>query len=309
MKMKIVDLHCDTISCLSSSGASLLRNETQFDLERAQNANLCLQFFALFTMPTDSNTSLRLILKQLEKFNVEIESNFLWAYHLNNSGDLLKPDNLNKLACVLHLEGAECLGTDVDILNLLYRLGLRSLGLTWNHRNLLADGVGEGGNAGGLSQKGKEIIEKMSQLGIMLDLAHISPKSYYEALTYYSKPVLITHANAKQLCPHRRNLDDMQLRALAEHGGVVGVTQVADFVKESNANVDDMLNHIAYIADLIGAEHVALGSDFDGADNMVIPHIGGYAKLPVILARKGFTQREIEMILSENALGVIRQVI
>jgi membrane dipeptidase len=90
---------------------------------------------------------------------------------------------------------------------------------------------------------------------------------------------------------------------------VVGVTQVADFIKDGHASVEDMLNHIAYIADLIGVEHVALGSDFDGADNMVIPHVGGYAELPVILAGRGFAEHEIEMILSENALGVIRQVI
>lgn len=307
--MKIVDLHCDTISNLSSSGASLLRNEAQFDLERAKAANVCLQFFALFTMPTDRNSSLRQVLKQIEKFLAEMESKNLYAYHLKNSSDLLKSDNFNRLACVLHLEGAECLGNDVEILRLLYRLGLRSMGLTWNHRNLLADGVGEGESAGGLTRKGKEIVEEMSDLGIMLDLAHISPKSYYEALTYYSKPVLVTHANARALCPHWRNLDDTQLRALAEHGGVIGVTQVADFVKEGSASVEDMLDHIAYIADLIGVEHVALGSDFDGADNMVIPQVGGYVELPVIMARRGFLQREIEMILSENALGVIRQVI
>jgi len=307
--MKIVDLHCDTISCLSSSGASLSKNDTQFDLERAQAANICMQFFALFSMPTDGNTSLRQVLKQIEKFLAEIEINSLSAFHLKNSGDLLKSDNCNRLACVLHLEGAECLGTDVEILRLLYRLGLRSMGLTWNHRNLLADGVGEGESGGGLSRKGKEMVEEMSYLGIMLDLAHISQKSYYDALACYSKPVLVTHANARTLCPHRRNLNDSQLRALADHGGVVGVTQVADFVKDGHASVEDMLNHIAYIADLIGVEHVALGSDFDGADNMVIPQVGGYAELPVILAGRGFAEREIEMILSENALGVIRQVI
>jgi membrane dipeptidase len=307
--MKTVDLHCDTISCLSSNGASLLQNEAQFDLERAKSAKICLQFFALFTMPTDRNTSLRQILKQIEKFMAEIEKNYLCAYHMKNSSDLLMPDNFNRLACVLHLEGAECLGNDVEILRLLYRVGLRSMGLTWNHRNLLADGVGEGESAGGLSRKGKEILEEMSKLGIMLDLAHISRKSYFEALNYYSKPVLVTHANARALCPHWRNMDDAQLRALAEHKGVVGITQVADFVNEGQASVEDMLDHIAYIADLIGVEHVALGSDFDGADNMVIPHVGGYADFLEILARRGFTQREIEMILSENALGVIRQVI
>ncbi|MDD4801595.1 MAG: dipeptidase [Syntrophomonas sp.] len=307
--MKVIDLHCDTISCLSLRDAPLYKNDIQFDLARAKKANLYLQFFALFTMPADRNTTLRNTLKQIEKFLAEIEDNSKDAYHLRCSSDLLLPENMNRLACILHLEGAECLGNDIEILRILYRLGLRSMGLTWNYRNLLADGVGEGKDAGGLSRKGKVMIEEMARLGIMLDLAHISPKSFYDALDCYSKPVLVTHANAQKLCPHWRNLDDSQLKALADHGGVVGVTQVADFIKEENATMDDFLDHIKYITDLIGVEHVSLGSDFDGADNMVIKQVEGYGELPEIMAQRGFAQPEIEMILGENALNIIRQVI
>jgi membrane dipeptidase len=149
----------------------------------------------------------------------------------------------------------------------------------------------------------------MERLGIMLDLAHISQKSFYDALDYYSKPILVTHANARALCPHRRNLDDAQLRALADHGGVIGITQVADFVKEGQANIDDMVDHIAYISDLIGVKHIALGSDFDGADNMVINNVGGYDDLPSVMARRGFSLQETEMILGENALKLISEII
>ena len=307
--LKIVDLHCDTISSLSRNGALLLKNEAQFDLERARTANVCLQFFALFTMPADSNSSLRQILKQVEKFHQEIDSNAAYAYHLKNNKDLSAACNNDKLACILHLEGAECLGTDMEILRLLYRLGLRSMGLTWNHRNQLGDGAGEGVSAGGLSRKGKEVVEEMERLRIMLDLSHSSEKSFYDALEYYSNPIFVTHANARALCPHWRNLNDNQLRTLAEHGGLVGITQVADFVKEEHATIEDMLDHIVYIANLIGVEHVALGSDFDGADNMVISQIDGYADLPAHLNRRGFTQKETEMILGENALRIIKQII
>jgi membrane dipeptidase len=307
--MKIIDLHCDTISHLYKTGGSLLQNQAQYDIERARSANVCLQFFALFTMPADSNTCLRQILKQMEKFFGEMERNPAHMYHLTNRNDLLEKDKLNKLGCVLHLEGAECLGTDIEILRLLYHWGLRSMGLTWNPRNLLADGGGEGENAGGLSRKGREVVREMERLGIMLDLSHISPKSYFEAMDLYSKPVLVTHANARTLCPHWRNLDDTQLRVLAEHGGVIGITQVADFIREEHASIDDMLNHIVYIANLIGVEHVALGSDFDGADNMVISDVKGYAKFPELLVLKGFGPTEIEMILSSNALRVIMEII
>jgi membrane dipeptidase len=149
----------------------------------------------------------------------------------------------------------------------------------------------------------------MGETGMMLDLSHISKKSYYDALELYTSPVLVTHANARALCPHWRNLDDNQLRALAEHGGVVGITQVADFVKEGQANLDDLVDHIAYIADLIGVEHVGLGSDFDGADNMVIANVEGYAALPDLLLKRGFADREAKLICSGNALGVVNNVL
>jgi len=307
--MKIVDLHCDTISYLCSHPGSLANSQAQFDLVRARAADLVIQFMALFTMPGDSDSSLRQILKQTERFLAELEANSQTMYHVKHSGDLCSAENSEKIGCILHVEGGECLGTDMEILRILYHSGLRSMSLTWNHRNLLADGVGEGKSAGGLSRLGKEVVKEMSRLGMMLDLTHISPPSYYEALDFYPGPVLVSHANARALCPHWRNLDDGQLRILADHGGLIGITQVADFIKEGHAGIDDMLDHIVYIADLVGVEHVALGSDFDGADNMVIGNVSGYSQLPALLAKRGFTVPEIEMILSENALRVIKQVI
>ncbi len=307
--MKIIDLHCDTISHLCGKGGSLLENESQYDIKRALQAHVSLQFFALFTKPAESNTCLREILKQTDKFWSEINNNRPYLYPATSSNEILNPEHGDKLGCLLHLEGAECIGTDSEILRVLYMCGLRSMGLTWNNRNLLADGGGEGSNAGGLSRKGREIVQEMDQLGIILDLAHISEAAYYEAVELYSRPVFVTHANARSLCPHWRNLSDSQLRTLGDQGGVVGITQVSDFVKENGATIDDMLNHIVYIADLIGVEHVALGSDFDGADDMVLGDVGQYAQLPLLLESKGFTHLEAENILGGNALRVIKQII
>lgn len=307
--MKIVDLHCDTISQLTVNGGLLLHNEGQYDLSRAKASQICLQFFALFTKPAESGVSLSNIMQQLNKFLHEMESNHDCCYHLKSSLELLEPENSHKLACILHLEGAECLGGDIEILNLLYSLGLRSMGLTWNYRNLLAYGAGEGDGAGGISPKGTEMVREMENLGILLDLSHISRRAYYDSLDIYSKPVIVSHANARALCPHWRNLDDSQLRALASHGGIVGITQVCDFVNEGPAGIGDMINHIKYIADLIGVEHVALGSDFDGADHMVIADIEGYKLLPEILIKSGFTKYETELVCSKNALGVIKNVL
>ncbi len=307
--MKIVDLHCDTISSLIKTNGSLKENKGQFDLNRALPAGVCLQFFALFTYPADPNSSLRMVLKQIDKFYQEIQANHDLVYQLTSMSRDMSLANSRKLACLLHLEGGECLGTDTEILRVLYHLGLRSIGLTWNHRNLLADGAGECESGGGLSRRGREILAEMDRLGIMLDLAHISEKAFFDAMIYYDQPILVSHANSRRLCPHFRNLSDEQLKALAEHGGLIGITQVADFVKDTSSSLDDLLDHIVYMADLIGIEHVGLGSDFDGADNMVISDVSGYALLPEQLSRRGFTDSEIEMVMGKNALRIIAQVV
>lgn len=307
--MKIIDLHCDTISLLKKNKGSLFKNEGQYDLERAQATGVFLQFFAMFTQPADPNTTLRQVMMQVETFHRVLDENASGIYHLKKAQDLQAADHHNKLAAVLHLEGAECLGKDLEILHYLYRIGLRSIGLTWNYRNQFADGVSEGIAGGGLSKLGRQLVGEMEQLGMLLDLAHISYNSYFDALDHYHKPFLVTHANAYALCPSRRNLKDEQLKALQAHGGLIGITQVADFVHEEHPDMQSMVDHMVYIGELIGIEHVALGSDFDGADHMVIQDVSGYGNLPEALLKRGFSEKEIELVLYKNALSIIEQVL
>ncbi|MDD2619107.1 MAG: dipeptidase [Syntrophomonadaceae bacterium] len=308
--MKIVDMHCDTISAIYEKKEKILVNSGHFDIKRALQAKIKVQVFALFTMPAEANNALRQILKQLDKFNHEMENNFEQLYQIHKYSDIENIANQQKIGCLLHLEGGEALGTDPEILRILYKLGLRSLGLTWNNRNHLADGLYEGDKAGGLSLKGREIIAELNRLGIILDLSHLAEKGFYEAFEYYKYPIMVSHANARALCKHWRNLDDQQLKILACNKGVVGVNQVADFVKEGKkSTLDDLIDHIIYIADLIGIEHVGLGSDFDGADNIVLTGVQGYIGLEKQLLKRGFSPKEADMVLGENALRVIKAVI
>lgn len=306
--MDIIDLHCDTISVLGEKNENLYSNSGHFDILRASEAGLILQFFALFTMPADRNSALRHTLRLAEKYLSQLDKYDDYLYPVKTAGDINNSTENHKIGCLLHLEGAECLGKDIAVLEILYRLGLRSIGLTWNHRNLLADGIGES-NGGGISDKGKEMIQAMDQMGIMLDLAHISEKAYFEALEHYNRPVIVSHANARQLCPHRRNLTDEQLRALARHGGIVGVNQVSDFVAVEKPSLDKFIDHIIYISELIGVEHVALGSDFDGADDVVLKGVQDYRNLPGKMRERGFSEDEIRKILSENAGRTIKSII
>ena len=307
--MIICDLHCDTISKLASQGGELISNNTHFDISRALNAGVRLQFFALFFPPTDNNTALREILKQIHFYNSQLNSWPDLIYPLLSKQDCKRVGTRIQLASILHLEGADCIGTDIAVLDCLYQLGIRSIGLTWNHRNLLADGVGEGKHAGGLSRAGKEVVKRMAELGILLDLSHIGEPGFQEAIEYYAGPVLVTHANARALCNHPRNLNDSQLKMIKDCSGVIGINQVADFIKsEGPPSINDVINHIIYIADRIGVEHIALGSDFDGADDIVLPGIETYDQWEDILTARKFTSTEIKMILSQNAIRVINQV-
>lgn len=307
--MRIVDLHCDTISRIMEQGEPLLRNNCHFDVERAIKAKLALQFFALFTMPGDSNLMLRDILLQVECFHREVEKNQEFLYRVTSQDDIAGELPSDKIGCLLHLEGGEALGRDIGILHLLYRLGVRSIGLTWNYRNLLADGVLESESGGGLTRLGKNVIREMEKLGILLDLAHIGEKAYYDALETYGLPPLVTHANARALCDHPRNLSESQLKALADKGGVIGLNQVADFVHPTTATWESFMDHIEYLVGLIGVEHVALGSDFDGALHMVASGVEDYCCMEDKLTGRGFTIREVQLMLQDNALRVVKGVL
>jgi membrane dipeptidase len=307
--MKIADLHCDTISYLQQNELCLASNYGQFDLERAIQAGIKLQFFAMFTRPDEPNRTLRFVLKQLLKFYQEMEANKNLIERICAYEDITAANQAGKIGAVLHLEGAECLGDDLDIFYLLYRAGLRSIGLTWNARNQFASGAAEGDAGGGLSKLGRRLAIEMDHLGVIMDLSHMSKEAFYDSMEYYSKPVLVTHANSFSLCPHPRNLDDEQLKKLAEHGGLIGITQVADFVSLERKDYDAMLDHMVYIADLIGVEYLALGSDFDGADDMIINEVGGYEFLPEMIQKRGFTAAETEKILFGNVLKNLKQIL
>ncbi len=305
----VIDLHCDTISAIYERQQRLLENTGHFDLERAIKAGVKIQFMAMFLGPHESSLALDKLQRQMELYQLEAENNKNLLYTIRSKEDLYSHVDNAKIGSILHLEGAEALGRDMEVLYSLYASGLRSMGLTWNNGNLLAQGIGEGPEAGGLTSWGREVVGEMERMGIILDGAHISVQGFFDLLEIYNKPLMVTHANSRALCPHRRNLSDQQLLALGDNGGIIGVTQVSDFVKTNKAGVDDLIDHMVYIADLIGVQHLALGSDFDGADDIVMSGIEEYVSWPELLQRRGFTAAEVRMILYENAWKVMEQVL
>lgn len=302
----IVDGHCDALYRLSETGESLRQNAGHFDLERASTAGLGLQVMALFSKERDCDKAFFEVIRQVDLFYREMECEQNNWFLVLDRQDLMRIEG-KKPAFLLHLEGGEALGSYLSRLHLLAKLGMRSLGLTWNYRNLLADGLWEQGE--GLSRWGREVIREMEALGIAVDLAHLSPLSYQEALEWCTKPPWVSHANVCRVHDHPRNLTDEQMRMLAEAGGVMGISFVSMFVAEKDADMEKLLDHVCHAVEVMGIDHVGFGSDFDGAEALVINGVEEYHLLPLALARRGFNPQEIEKLMGKNILNWLQKVL
>ncbi|MGI6658261.1 MAG: dipeptidase [Dethiobacteraceae bacterium] len=312
----IVDGHCDTVYHFRHTEEYNFaqRNERgHIDLPRLQEGGVALQFFALFIEPEfKPYQTVTRVLQLAEHFLAEMEKNCAHVQIVKTQQDLDDARAQRKLAALMTLEGAEPLEGGVEILHILYRLGLRGVGLTWNQRNGLADGVGVGAGAGGLTELGKDMVREMNRLGIIVDGAHLAPRAFYDLLETSNKPVVITHANAYQLCAHPRNLTDEQLRALRDQGGVIGLTFFPTFIVEQGpASLADLLDHFCYIADRFGTELLGVGADYDGIESTVT-ELPDVSKLPLLvkgLQDRGFTEKEVRQIMGENFLRIVRSTL
>ncbi len=309
-KLRIADCHCDTIALFGEEGYDFTsRNRSShLDLPRLIEGRIALQFFAVCTAPLPERRPLHAALRMIGRFHRTLDA-CPSLQLIETQEDLLAAEEGDRIGALLALEGAEPLEGSVELLDIFCRLGLRALSLTWNHRNPFADGVGETAAAAGLTRAGRKLVEALSRKGIILDLAHLAPRSFAEALELTSRPPLVSHANARALCEHRRNLDDEQLKALAARNGVIGLTLYPHFIAgREEATLDELVDHFVHIAELIGVEHLACGSDFDGIGETVtgIADAAAYPNLLEALQRRGFRPREIELIARGNVERILR---
>lgn len=235
----------------------------------------------------------------------------------------VRPGNISFL---LHFEGGMPLQGSIHQLRNFYRLGLRSMQLTWNFRNELGDGVWENRTKGGLTRFGVEVIKEMNRLGMVVDLSHMNREGFFQSLEVATAPLIVSHANACALLDNPRNLGDDQLKAIAAQGGLVGIFALPDRVAKKDANLEDLLKHLDYMVELMGIEHVALGLDFikyDGPRTLKDQHhplhkrtyvkdfeeIEDMPKLIEGLVRHGYKEKEIALILGGNSLRVFKNIL
>ncbi|NLA05661.1 MAG: membrane dipeptidase [Firmicutes bacterium] len=304
-KLKIADCHCDTIWLMEKEEYEFSRRNAagHIDLPRLREGGVGLQFFAICTAPLVKEGYLHVALQQINRYHRNLSLNGDLLQSLEQWADLATAGKEQKIGALLALEGAEPLEGDPELIHIFYLLGVRALSLTWNHRNPFADGVGEEPAGGGLTLAGRDLVKNISSLGIVLDLAHLAVRCFFEALELAAYPPLVSHANIKNICAHPRNLSDEQLKALASRGGVIGMSFYPRFITGGEeAGLDQLIDHFIYAADLIGVEHIAFGSDFDGIDRTVtgIEDAASYQNLPEALEKRGFRPREIELIARGN---------
>lgn len=314
--MIVFDTHCDTIQRLVDSEQNLAKNDLQLDLNRLNKLGQAVQVFALCVSPACcKGQAVQNAFRMLDRYWLELQRSGEQIRHCNTADDIRLAHKQGKIAAILSIEGGEALAGELAALRVYYRLGVRSLCLTHNARNELADGVAFHTTGGGLTPFGCDVVREMNRLGMLVDVSHLAEKGFWDVISLTSQPIIASHSNAKALCGHVRNLTDAQLLAIRDNGGVIGINYYPAFLKDGGqATSEDIIRHIDYLAALIGCDHIGLGSDFDGIPTWP-QDVAGVENVALIfeaLARHNYSQKEIEQIAGLNfmrlaaGLGVIR---
>lgn len=329
--MKVVDMHCDTISELfdrkrEGKVCSVRRNGGHLDLERMKKGDYCLQNFALYTCMDKVDNPFEYCMKLADLFYEEMEACVDLIGVVRSYDEIESNRRVGRMSALLTIEeGGVCLG-EIAFLRNFYRLGVRMMTLTWNFPNELASpnraGVREGRaffepeTEQGLTETGLEFVREMERLGMILDVSHLSDRGIFDALELTHMPIVASHSNARAVASNPRNLTDEMIRRISERGGVAGINYCAAFLHDWQAGereisrVEDMILHMKHMKEVGGIQCIGLGSDFDG--------IGGELELkspdmlPVLegaMHRAGFTDGEIEAVFFGNVLRVYKEVL
>ncbi|MPZ56174.1 MAG: peptidase [Rhizobiales bacterium] len=222
------------------------------------------------------------------------------------------------LAAVLHIEGAEAIDENFELLDVLYQAGLRSLGPVWSRPNAFGHGVpfrcpSSPDTGPGLTDLGKDLIRACNRLRILVDLSHLNERGFWDVAAISDAPLVATHSNAHALSPHSRNLTDEQLAAIGKTGGLVGVNFAASFLREdgrmdADTPIELVIDHLEHLLKHVGEDGVGFGSDFDGARIPAgLGNAAGLQNLVEVLRTRGYSEALIDKVCSKNWLRVLGQ--
>lgn len=306
-RVLVIDGHADTLDRAVTEGLDFARGaaELHLDWPRLSAAGINAQALAIWTPPDRHREAAMARAMQLVA-TLRVGMREVGVRQILGVEDL----DAGRPGVLLTMEDAAPLIDDPLNLEVFHALGVRMIGLTWNGRNAFADGQKVGPTPGGLTDLGRALVARMDALGVVVDLAHIAEPGFWDALAVATRPVAVSHANARALHDHHRNLTDEQLKAIAATGGLVGVTFVPGFLTSGAAAREHVVAHLEHMLGVIGEEHVALGSDFDGitAGPAGLGDVSALTSLTADLLERGHTEARVEKILGSNWERVFRAV-
>lgn len=303
----IVDAHNDVILQLVGEDELVLREGLfeRYWLPELEAAGVGVQICPLYGACEPGPGARERALAQHAELRRAAEANADRVCLARTAADLDDP----RLRLVLAMEGMEPLEGDPDAFDEWHALGVRSAQLTWNHPNEFAGGTYTPEQ--GLTDRGRQLVRRLAELGVDLDLSHASDQTWRDVLGE-DVPLSVTHAGCRAVVDHPRNLTDWQLEAVAERGGVVGMMAIAFSVDPEAPTLSRWIDHFDHAVAVMGIDHVGLGADFiapTGPPSLLedfnVP--GHYAALVEALERRGYEGERLEAILSENWLRVLRE--
>ena len=320
MRYKIADMHCDTVVCCvarSKGEISLRKNNVQLDLERLKQAGSLVQCFALYIPSGEGGFERREGLSPYDYFQVaygyyerEIEKNADLVRRARSYAEVLENERQNKVSSVLTIEDAMLLDGKLERVDEVFEKGVRLMTLTWNTENTLGYPNYKDGpdTEHGLKEFGFAAMERMNQLGIIVDVSHLSDAGFYDVARHCKKPFVASHSNARAVyCAHRNLTDDM-LRLLADKGGMTGLNFASYFLSDAKeTTAEALLLHAKHIVNVAGEDAIGFGSDFDGIDcTLEFGGCEGYATI-LSLFEKHFSARQMEKLTCGNFLRILKE--
>lgn len=264
MGLKIFDAHCDTINAVFAAKSTLKNNRCMVNADMLKMHDAYVQVFALWINEAESDNPLLQAIKRADKFYEEMNKNSFTV--IKNAKTLNETMKNGKVGAILAIENGLALCGSLEVLNMLYKLGVRLITLTHNGKNEL--GVGAMTENVGLTPFGRDVVEKMNLCGMAVDASHISENGFWDILGISKKPIIVSHSNARAVCAHKRNLTDEQIRAVIKNGGVIGINLFPKFLNgKEKASVKDVLLHIEHMLSLGAENNIGIGTDFDGIES------------------------------------------
>jgi membrane dipeptidase len=323
-------------------GADRVHQETDTDLPRLKEGRVAAQWLAAY-VPSDIGFPGRTVLEQIDIVHQIWERHDDLVLAARAPGDVAKARKLGKTAVFLAVEGGVGLENALAPLRIWHNAGVRLMTLCHNDSLDWVDSATDTARNGGLTKFGRSVVQELNRLGMIVDCAHVAPHAMHHVLDATRAPIVWSHANARALCAHRRNVPDDVLDRVPKNGGLVMATFIASFLSparlaweqrfERNGRVDfhammqaheiggrspapparvaDVADHIEYIAERIGIDHVGIGSDFFGSRHDMpegLENVSCFPNLFAELIERGWTETDLEKLASGNFLRVFRKV-